>query len=257
MGAANKRATSHARGDWSDAERQARCELAACYRLLAHFGMSDLTYTFVTAKISDGTGNLLVNGFGPLFDEVSASTLVKIDVDGNVLDDPTGFGVNPAAFVIHGAIHKARPELGCVLHAHTTSGVAVSAQQHGLLPLSQYAMKFYERVGYHDYEGIAVDTDECERLVQNLGRHRALFLYNHGTVVAGETIAEAFQHQYFLERACRVQVQALAGGSKVKACDPAAAEKTARLFETHPETWRRDWDSLVRMLDRMGVEFRA
>ena len=238
----------------TDAERQLRKDLAACYRLIAHFRMSDMTYTHISARLP-GTEDFLLNPYGFLFEEVTASSLVKVDADGNVLSDPTGMGINRAGFVIHSAVHAARPEVGCVIHTHTTAGMAVSTHPDGLLPITQHAMRFYQRMGRHPYEGIAIDAAERERLARDLGPHKALLLENHGLLTCGETTAEAFTVMMFLERACQAQVAALSGGYPPVWPAIDAVEKTANLFASGKNVGQKAWDAMLRMLDRQDPRY--
>jgi len=200
----------------SDAEWKVRCDLAALYRLIAYHRMTDLIYTHISARLPGPENHFLINQYGVMFHEMRASDLVKIDYDGNIVgDDQQSRRVNAAGICIHSAIHMARHDLACVIHTHTAAGMAVAAQKHGLLPISQHALKFYGHLAYHGYEGIALDLDERERLVSDLGEHRAMILQNHGLLVAGRTIPEAFSNIYYLERACQAQVAALAGGTEL------------------------------------------
>ena len=241
----------------SPEEWAARVDLAACYRLAAHYRMTDQIYTHISARVPGGEEHILINAFGTLFEEITASTLVKVDMAGNLVDDPTGLGINRAGFVIHSAVHKARPEVGCVVHTHTAAGLAVAAQEDGLLPITQHAMRFWKRIGYHDYEGIALDMDEQVRLVRDLGAHPAMILRNHGLLTCGRTVREAFELIYYLECACKAQVGALAGGLKLRIPPDDVIEKTARLFERdHRPPTERDWPALLRLLDRMDPSFR-
>lgn len=215
-----------------DAEWQARCELAALYRLVAHFRMTDLIDTHISLRLAGPDHHFLINRYGVLFDHMKASDLVRIDQHGNEVDGLPGQSrVNAAGFVIHGAIHMARPDMQCVIHTHTAAGIAVSAQEHGLLPISQHALKFYGKLGYHDYEGIALSLDERKRLVADLGTHNAMILRNHGLLVGGRTVAEAFHQIHFLERACQAQVQAMAGGAKLVFPPEEVCRHTAAQFE--------------------------
>ena len=215
----------------SAAEWKARCDLAACYRLVDIYGMSDLTYNHITVRIP-GTEHLLINLYGLLYKEVTASSLVKIDVEGNVIWKPdTDYGINVAGYIIHGAIHAARPDVGCVIHTHTRAGMAVAATKGGLLPLTQHAMRFKGHIGYHDYEGPATSLDERKRMVANLGQHNAMILRSHGLVTCGPTIPEAFNLLYQLEMSCRAQVDIMAGGSDNLLLPPDdVVEGTAKIF---------------------------
>lgn len=235
----------------SSSEWQTRIDLAACYRLVAHFGWTDQIYNHISARVPGEEGRFLINAYGLMYEEISASNLVKIDLDGNVIDDHLGWGINQAGFVVHSAVHAVRHDAFCVIHTHTPAGVAVSAQAHGLLPLNQQAMWFYNRIGYHDYEGIALDTDERERLVRNLGSHNALVLRNHGLLTLGATIPAAFQLMYFLESSCRAQVLATTGGAKIVLPPDAVCEKAAQQFHRPGrEANTKSWLALLRMLER-------
>lgn len=239
------------------AEWKVRVDLAACYRLAAHFGMTDLIYTHISARVPGEDGHFLINAYGLLFDEIRASSLVKVTLDGEVVDDPTGLGINAAGFVIHGAVHAARHDVACVMHTHTTAGLAVAAQRHGLLPLTQHAMRFTAALGYHDYEGIALDRDEQRRLVADLGAHNAMVLRNHGLLVCGPTIHDAFDLMAHLERACQAQVAALAGHAEVVTPPPAVARKVAEQFaRPGRQAPANAWAALLRMLDRRDASYR-
>lgn len=237
-------------------EWQTRVDLAACYRLAAHYRMSDQIYTHISARIP-GTETFLLNPYGTLYDEVRASWLVRVNLQGDILHDPTGLGINRAGFVIHSAIHGARADAGCVMHTHTRAGIAVAAQAHGLLPLSQHAMRFHDALAYHDYEGIALDLAERERLVADLGPHHAMILRNHGLLTVGRTVREAFERMYFLELACQIQIDALAGGTKPHLPDDAIARKVAAQFENPGRTpvADRDWPALLRLLARHHADY--
>jgi ribulose-5-phosphate 4-epimerase/fuculose-1-phosphate aldolase len=240
-----------------EAEWQQRVDLAAAYRLAHYYRWTDQIYTHFTAKVP-GTEHFLINPYGVLFEEVTASCLVKVDLDGRVLLDPTGIGINPAGFLIHSCVHRARPELACVLHTHSASGLAVAAQKRGLLNLTQHAMRFHQRLGYHDYEGVALDFSEQERLVRDLGPHKAMILRNHGLLAAGTTIRDAFEQLYYLERACEAQVRAQSGGAELIECDGAVAEKVAQVLDRPGRSaYAHDWPALRRMLDRSDGSYAA
>lgn len=197
----------------SEVEWQVRVDLAACYRLLAQFGMDDLIYNHVSARVPGEQEHFLLNPFGLLYEEITASNLVKVDLDGNLVDDSSQ-RINPAGFVIHSCIHRQRKDVACVIHTHTTAGVAVSAQACGLLPMSQTALLYKDLVAYHDYEGLALNLDEQARLLADLGPQRQLLiLRNHGLLSCGRSIPEAFIMMFYLEQACRIQVAAQAGGA--------------------------------------------
>lgn len=231
-------------------ERRLRINLAACYRLLALYGWDDLIFTHVSAKLPDN-GGFLINPYGMLFDEITASSLVRIDEAGNKLDE-SPYPVNPAGFVIHSAIHAVRPDAQCVLHVHTPASVAVSAQQGGLLPISQQATIALASLGYHNYEGIAVRDDEKPRLQKDLGDNACLILRNHGLLTVGASIADAFLHVYNLQRACEIQLLAQAGGQPLIQVDPRilGGVKANVAAVTKGMGSALVWPSLLRKLDR-------
>ncbi|WP_287815479.1 class II aldolase/adducin family protein [Pseudomonas sp.] len=216
----------------SPVEWQARCELAALYRLVAYYRMTDLIDTHITLRVPGPDHHFLINRYGVAFDHMKASDLVLIDRDGKVVHgDRERSRVNAAGFIVHSAIHMARHDLTCVIHTHTAAGMAVAAQEQGLLPISQHALKFYGKLGYHTYEGIALSLDERARLVADLGPHKAMILRNHGLLVGGNGVAQAFQEIYFLERACQAQVQALAGNAKLVCPSEEVCRLTAEQFD--------------------------
>ena len=233
-------------------EWQARLDLAACYRLVDRFGMTDLTYNHITARIPGGDDHLLINLYGLLYKEITASSLVKIDVEGNVVWKPnTDYGLNVSGYVIHGAIHKARPDAKCIIHTHTRAGIAVSAMACGLLPLSQTSIRFHGHIGYHDYEGPAVDLDERERLVRDLGPHDAMIMRNHGLLTCGPTIPQAFNLMYQLEQSCRSQVDAMAARTELTMPGENVLAHTAHMYQ--PGTRRPygilEWPAMLRLLE--------
>jgi ribulose-5-phosphate 4-epimerase/fuculose-1-phosphate aldolase len=240
-------------------EWEVRCDLAAAYQLAALFKWTDLIYTHFSARVP-GSEDLLINPYGLLFDEITASSLVKIDKDGNVVDDPVGMGINYAGFVIHGCVHEARPEVNCVIHTHTRAGVAVSAQKCGLLALSQHSLRVYAMLSYHDYEGIALELDERARLARDLGpSSKAMILRNHGLLTLGSDVHEAFELMYYLDCACQIQVDALAAGRvDVGLISEQTAQKGFQQFE-RPErpSLNREWPALLRLLERKGIDYRS
>lgn len=242
----------------SVAEQQMRVDLAACYRLVAHFGLNELTYNHISARIPGPEEEILINSFGLLFEEVRASNLVKVDLAGTVLDDPVGNGINEAGYVIHSAVHAGCPEVACVIHTHTAAGMAVSAQKQGLLPLTQNAMLFYEQLGYHDYEGVAINADERARLVRDLGNARAMILRNHGLLTAGRSIAEAFNAMMFLELACKAQIGAMTASAGLNLATTEAAQLTARIYrENSLSSAERDWPALRRLADKLDAGYKS
>jgi ribulose-5-phosphate 4-epimerase/fuculose-1-phosphate aldolase len=231
-----------------------RIDLAACYRLVHHYGMDDLVYNHISARVPGEEGHFLI--YGMTYDEITASSLVKIDLEGRVVQDSgTGYGINHAGFVIHSAVHRGRPDVACVIHTHTPAGMAVSAMKCGLLPLTQNSM-FFSGVGYHDYEGPAVDLDEQKRLVTDLGSHVGMFLRNHGLLAVGATVPEAFITIYWLERACQAQVFAMQ-----TECTLPARETVLKTNERYKPGQRRhigelEWAGLLRLVERRYPGFR-
>lgn len=241
------------RNDISDEEWQVRTDLAACYRLVARYGMSDMIYNHITAKVPGSDCHFLINPFGMLYGEITASCFYTLDLDGNVVMKPDlDLPVNRAGFVIHSAVHGARPDLHCVMHTHTRAGMAVSAMAEGLLPLTQTAMRFYGSIGYHDYEVPTADISERERLARDLGPHSALILRNHGLLACGPTVADAFDLMYWLEMACKSQVDALAGGVKLTMPSHALATRMGKRYGPAGAVNFSSiaWQALIRQLDR-------
>jgi ribulose-5-phosphate 4-epimerase/fuculose-1-phosphate aldolase len=241
----------------SKEEWDLRVDLAAAYQLAAIYKWTDLIYTHFSARLI-GHDEFLINPYGLMFEEVTASNLVKIDHHGKVLDDPTGMGYNEAGFVIHGCMHEARPEIMCVIHTHTRAGVAVSAMKCGLLAISQHAMRVQRQVTYHDYEGVALDMDERGRMAKDLGKKsKAMILRNHGLLALGESVREAFEIMYYLDCACQIQIDAVAGGMEnVLEMSKQAGDTAAKQLERHGRpAVHKDWPALLRMLDRKGIKY--
>lgn len=238
------------RGKVSAEEWNARVDCAALYRLVALYGWDDMIFTHISMRLPGPEHHFLINPYGFFFDEITASSLVKVDLEGNIVD-PTPHFINPAGFTIHSAIHAAREDAHVVIHVHTDQGVAVSAQKKGLLPISQTAMIVLGDMAYHDYEGVALDLDERERLVRDIGTKNLLMLRNHGTLAVGETPAAAFLRIFFLERACKMQVLAQAGGDLLE-CDQDLRDKVAGQGQLGNTTLGNvlAWPGLRRKLDR-------
>jgi len=241
----------------TEPEWQARVDLAAAYRLVALYGWDDLIFTHISARVPGADHHFLLNPYGMMFEEVNASSLVKIDLDGNkVMDSP--YFINPAGFTIHSAVHAAREDALCVMHLHTNYGIAVSAQKQGLLPLSQQSMVALASLAYHDYEGLALDEQEKPRLVADLGDKHYLILRNHGLLTIGRSAADAFLAMFLLERACKIQILAQAGGGKlveipapiVRRVDPQLKAVTVG------QGAELTWPGLLRKLDRLDPSFR-
>src|SRR5438132_3573187 len=239
----------------SPEEWTVRVDLAACYRLLAHFGWDDLILTHNSARVPGTTDQLLINPMGLMFDEITASNLLKVDLDGNLVE-PSEYEPIYAGIVIHGAIYLARPDVECVIHTHTEADIAVGALEEGLLPLSQWAMRFYGRLGYHDYEGVSLDMDERERLGHSIADPPVLVLRNHGLLATGRNIAEAFSLTYHFERSAEAQLKiqaAVAGGAKMVIPGPETCERQAAQFagNTPRLQGQREWPALLRLADRL------
>ena len=237
-------------GKVSAAEWEARIDLAGAYRLVALYKWDDLVFTHITLRVPDAEDQFLINPYGLFFDEITPSSLVKIDLQGRKLQD-SPFEVNPAGFVIHSAIHAARHDARCVMHTHTLNGVAVSAQRAGLLPISQHSMFSLASLGYHDFEGPALNDDEKPRLVADLGDRSSLILRNHGLLTVGETVADAFVAMYYLEASCAIQVRAQTGGELIPVPKEVLDQAVSRTRQGP-----RVWPGLLRRLDRLDPSYK-
>ena len=235
------------------AEWQMRVDLAACYRLMDHFGFSDVIWNHITARVPGEAEHFLINRMGLRYDEITASNLIKLDMAGAVVDGPDD--VNVTGFIIHSAIHARRPDVACVLHSHARAGLGVSALECGLLPMVQDALSFYGRVAYHDYEGLSTDPEERERLAENLADKPAMIMRNHGLLTVGRTVAEAFMLHFYLERACRVQLEVMATGQKISLPPPEVCAKAA---EQYRQFWpgKHEWPALIRLMDQKDPGYR-
>ena len=247
----------------SPEEWAVRVDLAACYRLVAHFGWDDLILTHNSARVPGEPDHMLINPMGLMFDEVTASNILKVDFDGNLVE-PSEYEPIYAGVVIHGAIYLGRPDVEVVIHTHTEGDIAVGALEEGLLPLSQWAMRFYNRLGYHDYEGVSLDMDERTRLQQSVGQHPVLVLRNHGLLATGRNVAEAFSLTYHFERSAEAQMKiqaAVAGGAKMVIPSHETCEKQAGQFANAGNTPRlggqREWPALLRLCDRLDPGYRS
>jgi ribulose-5-phosphate 4-epimerase/fuculose-1-phosphate aldolase len=230
-----------------------RCELAACYRLVALYGWSDLVFTHISAKLAGPEHHFLINPYGLMFDEITASSLVKVDMQCNKLME-SPFPVNPAGFVIHSAVHEAREDAQCVLHTHTRSGVGVSAQAAGVLPISQQSTFVLGSLSYHAYEGVAFRPDEKPRLQADLGKSNFLMLRNHGLLTVGKSIADAFLSMYIFESTCQIQISAQASGGALTNVDPRIVEGTAQAMKVQTDGIGAAfvWPAMLRKLERSG-----
>ncbi|MBR0755479.1 class II aldolase/adducin family protein [Bradyrhizobium jicamae] len=254
--------TTHVRPEAvKDQNQQFRIDLAAAYRLIHRLGLDDSIYTHISVRLPGSHDRFLINPYGMRFEEVTASNLVTVDLDGNIIDDPLGLGINPAGFTIHSAVHAARPDVACVLHTHTVAGVAVSCQKQGLLPLNQWSMQFTGCLAYHDYEGIALDLDERVRLVADLGDKYVMILRNHGMLTCGRSVSEAFKLMHNLERSCRAQLAVQAAGAEIAPLSEAVARKTAGQYATSYDAIElngvpdAEWSAFKRMLARTDPDF--
>jgi ribulose-5-phosphate 4-epimerase/fuculose-1-phosphate aldolase len=238
-------------------ERELREDLAAAYRLIAHFGMTDLVFTHLSVRIPGEGHRFLVNPYGLLFEEITASSLVVVDAEGAPQQE-TSWPVNPAGFVIHSAVHMGRDDAQCVMHTHTLAGMTVAAQQGMLLPLNQMMMEFDGRVALHDYEGVAADDNlsERERLVRDLGDRPCMILRHHGLLTVGRTVAEAFYWMYYLEQACRIQLAAQSSGARLAIPSHEVVARTRAQFTTGPTKGWLPWQALRRKLDREQPDYR-
>ncbi|MEM7407425.1 MAG: class II aldolase/adducin family protein [Pseudomonadota bacterium] len=239
----------------SDAEWRTRCDLAALYRLIHHYRMTDLIYTHLSARVPDEDGTFLINRYGELFDEVTASSLVKMDMDGNVVGEPGAF--NMAGFNIHSGIYGARPDINCVLHTHTRAGVVVSSTKEGLQPISQHALIIYNEVSYFDYTGPGT-TETPEDIGHGCGKTNCVVMRNHGLMTMGHTIPAAFVRMYYLELSCQIQESAASMAGGVQPIDPKVLEETLEQYAARgsaPELGQREWPGLLRLLERNGVEY--
>lgn len=238
----------------SEEEWAVRVDLAAFYRLVALYGWDDLTATHLSARVP-GEDAFLLNPHGLFFDEITASSLIKLDYEGNVLMQGD-YPVNQAGFTIHSAVLSGRPDVFSVAHTHTRAGMAISAQKDGLLPLNQTALRFYNRLSYHPYEGVALDHSERDRLIGHLGTNKAMILRNHGLLSVGETVPEAFNVLAYLEKSCQSQIDALSGGVELELPSEEVCEHTAQQFEKFAPLGHRDWPGLLRKLDRIDPSYR-
>lgn len=253
----NSAAPSDVQARVSAEEWNMRVNLAACYRLVALYGWTDLVFTHISARIPGPEHHFLINPYGLMFDEITASSLIKVDQDGNkVLDTP--YPVNRAGFVIHSAIHDAREDIQCVLHTHTRAGVAVSAQKCGVLPISQQSTFVLSSLAYHDYEGVAVHDEEKPRLQNDLGTANFFMLRNHGLLTVGKSVAEAFLAMYLFESTCQIQLSAQVGGELLQV-DPQIVEGTAHAMQVQTGGLGADfvWPALLRKLDRNDTSYRT
>lgn len=249
-------ASASLKGKVSGEEWSARVDLAALYRLVALHGWDDMIYTHISARLPGAEHHFLINPYGLYFDEITASSLVKIDLEGNILQE-TSYFINPAGFTIHSAVHAAREDACFVMHLHTDQGVAVSAQEEGLLPLSQHALIILPRLAYHDYEGIALNHDERARLVADMGDKEVLLLRNHGTLAVGRTAADCWVNMFYLERACLQQVMALSAGRDRLLIAPQAAQDEVRSQVSRGIGGALGWPGALRRLDRRNPGYDA
>jgi len=245
----------------SDAEWDARVNLAACFRLADHYGMSDMIYTHITARAPDNPGHFLLNLHGMLFDEMTASSFMKVDLAGSIVSKPEvdhGYGLHMAAFVIHSAIYKARPDVMAVMHTHTMAGMALSSLKCGLLPLTQTSHRFYPRVAYHDFTGPERDPGERDKLAAHLGGYNVMVLRNHGLLTVGASIPETFNRMYGLERSCQAQLAAMACNTELNVLPQAIVDKSVAMYA--PGAVRPygllEWRALLRLLDRKDPSYR-
>jgi ribulose-5-phosphate 4-epimerase/fuculose-1-phosphate aldolase len=249
--------TRSVRDQVSKEEWQLRVDLAACYRLMAEFGMVEMVANHISVRVPGTHNEFLINPYGMLYEEMTASSMIKVDLDGNVLFNATEYGVNQAGYVIHSAVHAARHDVECIIHTHTLAGMAVSAMKCGILPVAQSSMRFTD-IAYHDYEGVALRLDERERLVESLGNREAMVLRNHGLLTVGASIPECFNNMYRLERACQLQVMALSCNTELQMPPQEVVQYTNH--NMLPGVRRRfgllEWPALLRKLDRADPSYK-
>ena len=238
----------------SKEEWETRQDLAAFYRTIPYFGWDDLIFTHISAKVPGTEDEFLINPYGFLFDEITASNLVKVNLKGKILSDTNNF-INPAGFTIHSAIHESREDAHCIVHLHSNDGVAVASLKDGLLPLSQTGMLVRSQIAYHDYEGVALFEEEKERLVKDLGEARLMILRNHGTLAIGKNVAEAFTNIYFLEKACSYQVRALSGNLELNYPSEESIETTRQQGEGREMAAALLWPAVKRKMERLDSSF--
>tara|TARA_Y100001970_G_scaffold98770_1_gene124223 strand:+ start:1216 stop:1962 length:747 start_codon:yes stop_codon:yes gene_type:complete len=239
-----KKKLNFSQEEWSN-----RINLAACYHLADHFGMSDIVWNHITAKTSSKKETFLINSFGLRYDEITASNLVEITKDGKVMDDSSS--INETGYIIHGAIHNARKDICCVMHTHSRFGLAVSSLKEGLIPMLQDTAIFYNRVSYHDWEGMSTDPDECIRLSKSLGKNKVMILRNHGLLTCGETISEAFMLMYYLDRACKNQIDVLSTQMENNLPSNNIMEYAAGQYDDPRfKLGVHEWPALLRLLDK-------
>jgi ribulose-5-phosphate 4-epimerase/fuculose-1-phosphate aldolase len=238
----------------SKEEWETRQDLAAFYRTIPYFGWDDLIFTHISAKVPGADDEFLINPYGFLFDEITASNLVKVNLKGKILSDTNNF-INPAGFTIHSAIHESREDAHCIVHLHSNDGVAVASLKDGLLPLSQTGMLVRSQIAYHDYEGVALFEEEKERLVKDLGEARLMILRNHGTLALGNNVAEAFTNIYFLEKACSYQVRALSGNLELNYPSEESIETTRQQGEGREMAAALLWPAVKRKMERLDSSF--
>ena len=249
---------------YSPEEWQTRMDLAACYRLVAYYGLTDLVSNHISARVSGTHGELLLNPFGMMYEEITASSLIRIDFAGNILENPNlDYSINLAGYIIHSAIHEARPDVGCIVHTHTVAGVALSALKCGILPISQASMRF-AKVAYHDYEGVAFEPGEKDRLATDLGDCEVMVLRNHGLIACGEGIPQAFNNIFRLEKICQTQLMAMACNSEMISPSAEVVQKSNAQYAANPSALGKkptqfgvmEWPAMLRMLDRHDPSYR-
>ncbi len=253
MATMNALDTSSVRARVSEAEWTTRVQLAACYRLVALEGWTDLTATHISARVPD-EDTFLLNPSDLYFEEITASSLIKMDYDRNIVLE-NGYYFNPAAFTIHSAVLTGRADVVCTIHTHTRAGMAVSAMKCGLLPITQHALRFYNRTSYHKYEGIALDPDERERLISDIGTNEAMILENHGLLTVGDTIGNAYDAMYYLEKSCQSQLDAMTSGTELILPEPDVCEHAAQQYEAYSSYEDKDWAAAMRKAYRDSPGF--
>ncbi len=247
--------TESVRSRVSDAEWKVRVDLAACYRLVALEGWTDLTATHISARVP-GEDAFLLNPYDLMFEEITASSLIKMDFNRNKLVE-NGYQFNPAGYTIHSAVLRGRTDVNAALHTHTPAGMAISALKKGLLPITQHALRFYDNISYHDYEGIALDLAECERLIDDLGTNEAMILRNHGLLTVGKSVAFAFGSMYYLEKSCQSQLMAMQSGGEIVLPSESVCQHTREQYALYDDETDDDWPAILRHLDRKNPGYDA
>ena len=240
---------------YSDEELSNRINLAACYHLADHFGFSDIIWNHITAKTEKNKDTFLINPFGLRYDEVTASNLIEINLDGKIINGE--HKINETGYIIHGAIHKSRKDINCIVHSHSRAGLAISCLNEGLIPMMQDSAMFYNRVSYHDWEGMSTEIEECEKISKDLGSNKVMILKNHGLLTCGSTISEAFMLMYYLDRACKNQIDIMSTRMKINSPSENIMEFAVKQYEDPSfKLGENEWPALIRLLDKKNSKYK-